>query len=79
MPCRCTRGAKGAASGGDLTRSPVTRAAVLDRLLALHGIDGWRDAAGADDLGARLVGGLSALLDRVGTAREATASATRVA
>ena len=52
---------------------------MLDRLLALHGIDGWRDAAGADDLGARLVGGLSALLDRVGTAREATASATRVA
>ena len=38
------------------------RAAVLDRLVALHDVDGCRDAAGTDDLGAALVAGLRALL-----------------
>ena len=38
------------------------RQAVLDRLVALHGIDGCRDAAGTDDLGAALVAGLRTLL-----------------
>jgi len=38
------------------------RDAVLDRLVALHGVDGCREAAGTDDLGSALVTGLRALL-----------------
>ena len=38
------------------------RQAVLDRLVELHGVDGCRDTAGADDLGAAMVAAMQALL-----------------
>ena len=40
--------------------------AVLDRLAELHGLDGCRDTAGVDDLGAAVVAGLGALLSDPG-------------
>jgi hypothetical protein len=41
---------------------PGHRAAVLDRLVELHGVDGCRDTARPDDLGAATVAGLRVLL-----------------
>ena len=42
------------------------RDAVVDRLVALHGTSGCRDAAGTDDLGAALAAGLRQLVDDPG-------------
>lgn len=56
----------GRAFGWGPYEDPDHRAAVLDRLVALHTTPGCRGAAGVDDLGRRLVADLRALLDDPG-------------
>jgi spectinomycin phosphotransferase/16S rRNA (guanine(1405)-N(7))-methyltransferase len=53
---------EGSSFGWGPFESAAHRDAVLDRLVALHGVDGCRDAAAVDDLGSALVAGLRALL-----------------
>lgn len=53
---------EGCSFGWGPYEDPAHRAAVLDRLVALHTSTGCRDDAGVDDLGRALVAGLRALL-----------------
>ena len=57
---------EGATFGWGPYEDPAHRAAVLDRLVALHSTFGCREAAGSDDLGAALVAGLRRTLDDPG-------------